>query len=262
MRDVSSLTKGKKSDIFALGYFLDSITEFTPDVASTPQNYPVFGSDDNLTGLTIDNGTLSLTFLAKDESNNAFLDLITGQDPGTVGFKIYRWSNSPMPISVWVNRKDNTNSYYRGGTLYKNFIPDPGLNAGSPDSDATRTFAGNCTTPIEITSGGIYGEMLTCSPTTNARQTVSGIKEVASGISGLQIIAVDTVSDSTKWQIEDVALSTQIFSGTGSHMIGQYILSGLTTLKTFDKIYAIYGIVGAGVYPNLPYTRGNMKYRS
>jgi len=261
-RDTSLLVKRKKEDVFCMGYFLDTVTEFSPDVGTTPQNYPVFGSDDNMVGLSVDTGALSMSFLAKDERNNIFLDLITNQDPGTSTFRVYNWARATTPVSIWVNRKDNNNSEYKGGIFFKNFQPDPGLPAGAPSDDTVRTFAGNCTAPTEIVSGGIFGEMLTLDLTSNFEATLANTPlHIKNGISGLQFIAVedDTV---TNWVTEDVELTASQFGGTGTTVSGQYILSGLTNLTSFTKVYAIYPIAGTGIYPNSPYTSSSLKYRS
>lgn len=259
-RDTSLLIKRKKEDVFCMGYFLDTVTEFTPDVSTTPQNYPVFGSDENMVGLSIDTGSLSLTLLAKDENNNTFLDLITNQDPGTSTFRVYDWAQATTPVSIWVNRKDNNNTRYRGGIFFKNFRPDPGLLAGAPNDDAVRTFAGNCIAPTEIVSGGIFGEMLTLTEAGEATLSQTPL-HISNGISGLQFIAVEDHT-ATNWNTEDVELMSTQFEGTGTTVSGQYILDGLTNISTFTKVYAIYPVAGVGIYPNSPYTTGALKYRT
>ena len=261
MRDSSKFIKRKKEDVYCMGYFLDTATDVVPATSTTPLTYHIFGTDEILTGMNVDTGTLSITMLDQDADNNAFLDLLSNQNPGTyAGGRQYSWSNVTTPVSVWINKKDNSNTYYRSATLFKNWRPTAGLSAGGPNDDTVRTFAGNSTAATEILSGCIFGELLTCTQTGVATLTkASTTMQLAGSVSGLQIIAIQ---DSTAVNLvtEDVPVSTNMI--VGGVVSGTYILSGCSTLTSFDKVYVIYAIKEQnGIYPNSPFTNTAQKYR-
>jgi hypothetical protein len=151
----SDLVKRKKEVVVAEGYVIDCATELTGAIDATSDTFHVFGQDDGIKDITVNNGTLSLTVFDK-ATNNVLLDALQKLDPDDTAMKPYNWNNI-YNTSVWANRLNTAGTQYTRSAFYGRWLPTPGMSAGDTNAKGTRTFAGNCDVPKEYTQP-ILGE--------------------------------------------------------------------------------------------------------
>lgn len=153
----SELVKRKKEHVFAEGYEIDTATELTGGVSADEEVLHIYGQDDPIVDITVNNATLSITVYDKKE-NNRLLEVLQRIDPGTTTNFKYDWANV-YESSVWANRFNATNTQYTRSVFYKNWLPVPGMTAGDTNAKGTRSFAGNAGLPKEY-NNPILGEKL------------------------------------------------------------------------------------------------------
>jgi len=153
----SELVKRKKEHVFAEGNEIDVATELTGGTSSTEEVIHIFGQDDPLVDINVDNSTLTITVYDK-ESNNKLFDALQRIDSATATTYQYKWDNV-YETTVWANRFNRANSEYTRSSFYKNWLPSPGMTAGDAAAKGTRSFTGNAAIPREY-NYPILGEKL------------------------------------------------------------------------------------------------------
>ena len=107
---------------------MDAATDVAPGTSASEEVSHVYGQEEVLTDIAVDNGTLSVTLYDK-KSNNDLLDVLQEQDPDYTGAKQYNWNNV-VETSVWINRKRKAEDQYLSSIFYKDWLPVPGQPAG------------------------------------------------------------------------------------------------------------------------------------
>jgi len=153
----SDLVRRKKEYVFVEGYFIDCANELTGGVDATSDVVHVFGQDDPIIDMNVDNGTLTVAAYDKKE-NNVILDALQQIDPTDTQTKRYNW-NDIYPATVWANRLNKDNNQYNRSIFYKNWMPNPAITSGDANAKGTRSFAGSSEVPEEFTKP-IYGEKI------------------------------------------------------------------------------------------------------
>jgi len=153
----SELVKRKKEHVFAEGYEIDVASELTGGTSATEEVIHIYGQDDPILDITVDNATLTITVYDKKD-NNKLIEALQRIDPDTDNATKYDWTNV-YETTTWANRFNATNTQYTRSVIYKNWLPVPGMTAGDASAKGTRTFAGNAGIPKEY-SLPILGEKL------------------------------------------------------------------------------------------------------
>ena len=195
----SDLIRRKKEIIFVEGYFIDCANELTGGIDATQDVIHIYGDDDPILDLTVNNATLTLQVYDKS-ANNTLLDVLQQDDPNDTSAKQYNWNNITQS-TVWANRINSANTQYVRSVLYKNWIPVPGMTAGDASARGTRSFAGNAEAVKEFTQP-ILGQKVRLS---------SG----ASGYTGTLAYAPVQVPDETVYALRVVAIEE---ARTGTHI--------------------------------------------
>lgn len=252
----SDLVKRKKEQVFAEGYFINCASDATGAVAATEDVIHIYGQDDPLLDMRVDNGTLSLTVYDKADNNN-LLDATTQKDPdfSATENRRYKWDDV-KETTVWINRKNMANDKYERSTFYKNWIPVPGMPTGAPETRNTRVFAGNCEIPKEYNQP-ILGEKLALTSGANgytatlAKETPLKIPDAAN-IYALRVVAIYEVragNEITTFNKEDLDITTSMVSSAGAISLTQ---SDLDEVTWPNAVYVNYLYDDdEGVYPTV-----------
>ena len=267
----SELVKRKKEHVFAEGYVIDTATELTGGVSADEEVLHIYGQDDPIVDIIVNNATLSITVFDKKE-NNRLLDVLQRIDSGdaSTDFK-YDWANV-YESTIWANRFNATNTQYTRSIVYKNWLPVPGLTAGDTNAKGTRTFAGNAGLPKEY-SEPILGEKLAlttgASGTSWTAQLAKAVpaaiplSTVEPGVSATTLYAIrvmavneqrDGSSNLTNFDTEDLAITTGMVSVSGAIAInGASAPTGdLNKLSWATHVYVNYLYSKSlGVYPSV-----------
>jgi len=267
----SELVKRKKEHVFAEGYEVDTATELTGGVAADEEVLHIYGQDDPIVDITVNNATLSITVYDKKE-NNRLLEVLQRIDPGTATNFKYDWANV-YETSVWANRFNATNTQYTRSVFYKNWLPVPGMTAGDTNAKGTRSFAGNAGLPKEYNhpilgekvalNTGASGTDWTASLTKAAPQAVPSAT-VEPGVSApdtlyaIRVMAINEQRDGsnllTHFDAEDLTITSSMVTSGGSIAIdGRSSPTGdLNKLTWATHVYVNYLYsASAGVYPTV-----------
>lgn len=228
----SDLVKRKKEQVFVEGYRINCATDITGGVAADETVSHVYGQDDVLTDINVNNGTLSLTIYDKKD-NNVLLDALQENDPNDAQAKQYNWNNV-VDTCVWINRKNTANTQYNRSTWYKGWLPVPGMSAGDPGAKGTRTFAGNSAAPREfsqpiigellaLSSGaGGYTTRLTYSPVQIPEESVYALRVIAMSVTRNPLTHISFISK------EDLVVDTTMVLANKNIVIDQADLESVT----------------------------------
>jgi len=137
----SDLVKRKKEQVFAEGYEIDVATELTGGISATEEVMHVYGDDDPIIDITVDNATLTINVYDKKE-NNKLLEALQRIDPDTSTDFIYKWDNV-YSTTIWANRFNDTRTQYIRSIVYQDWLPVPGMVTGDASARGARSFAGN-----------------------------------------------------------------------------------------------------------------------
>lgn len=265
----SDLVKRKKEHVFVEGYVIDAATELTGGVSAGEDVFHVYGQEDPITDITVNNATLSITVYDK-KTNNRLMDALNRIDSTTATNIVYDWNNV-YPTTVWANRFNVTNTQYSRSIIYKNWIPVPGMTSGDANAKGTRTFAGNSAVPREFNQP-IIGEKVKLTTgasgtTWTAQLTKQSLIAVPSAtlepgtsaatVYGLRVLAVQEERSGnvmTKFAAEDLSIDTAMISSGGLVTIdGRAAPTGdLGTLTWATHVYVNYLYSkNNGVYPNV-----------
>ena len=266
----SELVKRKKEHVFAEGYEIDTATELTGGVSADEEVLHIYGQDDPITDISVNNATLSITVYDK-ASNNKLLEALQRIDPGTATEFKYDWA-SVYETTVWSNRFNATNTQYTRSIVYKNWLPVPGLTSGDTNAKGTRTFAGNAVIPREY-SQPVLGEKLrlttgasgTTWTATLAKATPQSVPigtvepgvATAATLYAVRVMAVNeqrSGTDLTHFDAEDLTITTGMVSSAGAISIdGRSSPTGdLNKLSWATHVYVNYLYdKDTGVYPTI-----------
>ena len=267
----SELVKRKKEHVFAEGYEVDTATELSGGVSADEEVLHIYGQDDPIVDITVNNATLSITVYDKKE-NNRLLDVLQRIDPGTVTNFKYDWANV-YETSVWANRFNATNTQYTRSIFYKNWLPVPGLTSGDTNAKGTRSFAGNAGLPKEY-NNPILGEKVAlttgasglswtaqlgkASPLAVPNATVEPGVAAPATLYAIRVMAVNEQRDGggllTHFDADDLAITAGMVSVSGVIAInGAASPTGdLNKLTWATHVYVNYLYTASGgVYPTI-----------
>jgi hypothetical protein len=267
----SEFVKRKKEHVFVEGDLLEVASDLTGGVAATEETVHVYGSDDPISDITVDNGTLSITVYDK-ATNNLLLEALQRIDHDLVSATThyqYKWDNV-YETTVWVNRLNLANNQYTRSAIFKNWLPVPGLSAGDASAKGTRTFAGNCAIPREY-DDPIIGEkvLLTTGASgtdwtaTLAKATPQAVPNVSTtpGTTQTTYYAVRVVAvneerntDNTikNFDMEELTIDTDMVTSAGAVAIDGSTGGDLDKLTWATHVYVNYLYDdGLGVYPDI-----------
>ncbi len=185
--------------MFVEGYFIDCANELTGAIDATQDVIHIYGDDDPILDINVNNSTLTLQVYDK-ATNNTILDALQQDDPDDSNAKQYNWNNVTQS-TVWANRINSANTQYTRSILYKNWLPVPGMTAGDAAGKGTRSFAGN-SEPVREYTQPIIGQKI---------RLVSG----ASGYVGTLAYTPVQVPDESVYSLRVVAIEE---ARTGTHI--------------------------------------------
>jgi hypothetical protein len=260
----SDLQRRKKESIMVEGYEVDCATEVTGTSDATQDILHVYGDDNPIMDINVNNSALTLTVYDKT-GNNVLLDALQRLDPAHTGNKEYNWNNI-YPTTVWINRKNRGDSQYLKGFFYKNWLPVPAAPAGDAAAKGTRTFAGNSEVMKEYNQP-IIGEKIavssgssTCTYTGTLKYTPLAVPLSSPQVNALRLVAIKEVRNGleiTSFEEEDLDITSSMINPTTKGITitatDYKILSPCTLTHAYvnylyDKTSGIYPTVKA-TYP-------------
>lgn len=264
----SDFVKRKKEHVFAEGYELDCATELTGGASATEEVVHVYGKDDPILDINVDNATLSLTVYDKKD-NNRLLEALQRIDPDNNVNYVYKWDNV-YQTTVWANRFNPANNAYTRSIIYKNWLPVPGMSAGDAAAKGTRTFAGNASVPKEY-NHPILGEKLalttgasgTTFTATLAKATPQLVPEQilepgtsSTNLYAIRVMAINegprTANVLSHFDAEDLDITTTMVTSGGAITISAASGGDLKSLSWATHVYVNYLYnANAGVYPSV-----------
>lgn len=265
----SELVKRKKEHVFAEGYELDVATELTGGVAATEEVIHIYGQDDPISDITVDNATLTITVYDKKD-NNKLLEALQRIDPDQSGNWIYDWSNV-YETSIWANRFNIQNTEYTRSIIYKNWLPVPGMTSGDAAAKGTRSFTGNAGLPREYNQPIIGEKLALTTGATGTSWTATLAKATPLAIPlptgdpgvdvttkyAIRVMAIQEERDASnldKFDAEDLDITAAMVGSGGAIAIeGQASPTGdLNKLTWATHVYVNYLYSSSdGVYPDI-----------
>jgi len=261
----SELVKRKKEQVFAEGYLIDVASELTGTVAASEEVVHVYGQDDPILDINVDNSTLTVTVYDKEE-NNRLLEALQRVDPDTATTFQYKWDNI-YETTIWANRFNRSNTEYTRSVIYKNWLPVPGMPAGDAAAKGTRTFAGNGEIPREY-NYPIIGEKLALTTgatgyawtATLAKATPVAVPNVAikpgntaTTLYAIRVMAINEVRDGTSlaaFDQEELAIDAAMVDSNGTIRITGN--TDMDKLSWATHVYVNYLYTNSvGTYPEL-----------
>jgi hypothetical protein len=261
----SELVKRKKEHVFAEGYEIDVATELTGGTSATEEVIHVYGQDDPVLDINVDNATLTIAVYDKEE-NNRLLEALQRIDPDTATTFQYKWDNI-YETTIWANRYNRSNTEYTRSVLYKNWLPVPGMTSGDAAAKGTRSFAGNAAIPREY-NYPILGEKLALTTgasgynwtATLAKATPAAVPNVATTpgttpatLYAVRVMAVNEVRSGTSligFDAEELQIDADMVSVAGVVTIAGD--DDLDKLSWATHVYVNYLYTNTlGVYPSI-----------
>jgi len=238
----------KKEDVFVEGYFIDHANISTPDINKTDETFHLYGKDSPETDVQHNFGTLTLGVLDK-YTNNAILDLITGQDPADTAPHRYQVDDLTS-VHVWANVKDTKNTKYVKSWFMGGWSPGLPMPSGNPEAKAEVQIAGNGHLPYEfqgafilmkkVASGASVAMGDTPFPVPGSSPTVYAVSVKALNVTGS---APNEVIDQ-----EEVGVTAAMVTNAGNVVFSE-ILALLQSLTVVTHAAVYYLSTGTGVYP-------------
>ena len=234
----------KKEDIFVEGYFIDHMNVASPDINQQDEIFHLFGKDSPETDRLQNYGTLTVTVLDK-YTNNAILDLITGNDPGagTTSPRQYKTDDLGV-VNIWANVKDQLNTKYIKSWILTSWTPGMPMPSGNPEAKAAVQITGNGDLPRQFQNAAIL------------------MKKVASGAANIgatpvlvpgetnYAVAVKAINEGATFDQEDLRVSAAMISSAGA-ISWTEVLAALTDLTAVTHLAVYYLYTGTGVYPDV-----------
>lgn len=232
----------KKEDIFVEGYFIDHMNVASPDINQQDEIFHLFGKDSPETDRLQNYGTLSVTVLDK-YTNNAILDLITGNDPGSAAIRQYN-TNDLTVVNIWANVKNAQNTSYIKSWILESWTPGMPMPSGNPEAKAAVQITGNGNLPRQFQGAAIL------------------MKKVASGAANIgatpvlvpnetnYAVAVKAINAGSTFEQEDLRVSAAMISSAGA-ISWVEVLAALVDLTAVTHLAVYYLYTGTGVYPDV-----------
>lgn len=260
----SQLVKRKKEHVFAEGYQIDVATELTGGVAATEEVMHIYGDDDPIIDVTVDNATLTINVYDKKE-NNRLLEALQRIDPDTATDFIYKWDNV-YSTSVWANRFNSTNTQYTRSVIYKDWLPVPGMASGDASARGTRSFAGNAKIPREY-KHPISGEKKALTTGASGTSWTAQLDRVPRAVPAetlepgttstttyaIRVVAINEQrngTDLTHFDAESLTIDAEMVTVTGAIAIDGANDLGDLSWATHVYVNYLYD-AGLGVYPSI-----------
>jgi len=234
----------KKEDIFVEGYFIDHMNVASPDINQQDEIFHLFGKDSPETDRLQNYGTLTVTVLDK-YTNNAILDLITGNDPGagTTSPRQYN-TNDLTVVNIWANVKNAQNTQYVKSWILESWTPGMPMPSGNPEAKAAVQITGNGNLPRQFQNAAIL------------------MKKVASGAANIgatpvlvpgetnYAVAVKAINAGATFDQEDLIVSAAMITSSGA-ISWTEVLAALINLTSVTHLAVYYLYTGTGVYPTV-----------
>lgn len=231
----------KKEDIFCEGYFINHANVATPDVNQQDEIFHLFGKDSPETDRLQNYGTLTLTVLDL-YTNNAILDLITGNDPGVSTVRQYK-TDDLTSVHIWANVKNALNTQYVKSWILESWNPGMPMPSGNPEAKAAVSIVGNANLPRQF-QGAFISMKKVASGAANIGDTpvlVPGETNYAVAVKALNIGSV--------LDAEEVPVSAAMISSSGAISWSEVLAN--ITLTPITHLAVYYLKTGAGVYPTV-----------
>ena len=259
----SELVKRKKEHVFAEGYEIDVANELTGGISATEEVIHIYGDDDPIIDITVDNATLTINVYDKKE-NNRLLEALQRIDPDTATDFIYKWDNV-YSTTIWANRYNATNTEYIRSVIYQDWLPVSGQPTGDASARGTRSFAGNAKIPREY-KHPILGEKVTLTTGANgtswtaqlAKATPRAVpsETLEPGTTAVTLYAIRVVvineqrsgTTLTHFDAENLTIDAAMVSSSGAVAIDG--ANDISALSWGTHVYVNYLYDGnTGVYP-------------
>ena len=261
----SELVKRKKEHVFAEGYEIDVANELTGGIAASEEVIHVYGDDDPIIDITVDNATLTINVYDKKE-NNRLLEALQRIDPGTAIDFVYKWDNV-YSTTIWANRYNATNTEYIRSVVYQDWLPVPGMTSGDASARGTRSFAGNAKIPREykhpilgekvaLTTGASgtswTAQLAKATPRAVPSETLEpGTASVT--LYAIRVVAVNEQRDGTSlthFDAENLTIDAEMVSSSGAIAIDG--TDDISVLDWATHVYVNYlYTANTGVYPSI-----------
>lgn len=251
----SDLVKRKKEIVFVEGYFIDCANELTGAVDATQDVIHIFGDDDPILDIAVNNSTLTLQVYDK-ASNNDLLDVLQQDDPNDTANKQYNWNNV-YQTSVWANRINTANTQYTRSVFYKNWLPVPGMNSGDTNAKGVRSLSGNAEPTKEFNQPIVGNKVRLTSGASGYTGTIAytPLQVPDESVYALRVVAIQETRSGTHisaFNTEELTITASMVTSAKAVVIPQTSLVG--TLKNCGPNYAYVNYLydkTLGVYPTL-----------
>ena len=261
----SELVKRKKEHVFAEGYEIDVANELTGGISATEEVIHIYGDDDPIIDITVDNATLTINVYDKKE-NNRLLEALQRIDPDTATDFIYKWDNV-YSTTIWANRYNATNTEYIRSIIYQDWLPVPGMVSGDASARGTRSFAGNAKIPREY-KHPILGEKVALTTGANGTTWTAQLAKAAPravpsetlepGTTAVTLYAIRVVvineqrsgTTLTHFDAENLTIDAAMVSSSGAIAIDG--ANDISAVSWGTHVYVNYLYDGeTGVYPTI-----------
>lgn len=242
----------KAEQIFADGYFLDHANDAVPGLDRADETFHLFGFDSPETDVQHNYGNLTLSLLDK-YTNNALLDLVTGQDPSSTAVKQYRVADL-SGVSIWANVKNAAGTSYVKSWIISSWVPGMPMPSGAPNDKAVYSVSGNGDLPRQF-----QGAWLMAKKVASGGAPSLGVTPVVVPGQAVYAVEVRAIDETVGFTQQTVQVSATLVDATG--LINWTELDTLATdlANTPTDAYVIFLQTGAGVYPTVANTPDGLR---
>jgi hypothetical protein len=235
----------KKEVIFVDGYYIDHANDAVPGVDAADETFHIYGVDSPETDRQHNFGTLTIGLLDK-YTNNALLDVITGQDPDATTPKQYKVSDLTT-VHVWANVKDERNTKYVKAWFLGSWNASLPLPSGDPNAKAQYTIAGNGDLPREFQDCWITTKKVA----SGGSPTLGVTPLEVPGETGVYAVAIRAIDETGGGFVqEEVTPSAAMVSSAGAITMSA-IEAVLEDLTVVTDVFVYFLQSGTGVYPTV-----------
>lgn len=251
----------KFEDIMVEGYFIDHAMDVIPSFEETDETFHLYGKNDPDTDKQINVGRLQLSVYDK-YTNNAILDLATGNDPGVGVTVVKQYRTADLTaISVWGNVKNQVQTAYVKSYFVPNWTPGMPMPSGGANDKAQFQFNGQSGLHEMFENAWITGRKVASSALMAVNATPVVLPREAN-IYAIRIMAInDLTGTGGQFETEDIAPTNAMFPQTGILSIAA-IGPAVTQLATVSHVYVNFLQTGAGIYPTVNGPTSGIKLRS
>jgi len=241
----------KKEDIFAEGFFIDHATDVTPNVDKSDESNHLYGKDSPEADVQHNQGTLTIAVLDKF-SNNALMDLITGQDPAAALPKRYDIDDLTS-VHVWANVRDRKNTQYIKSWLIAGWSPGMPLPSGDANAKAQVQMQGNGNLPRQFEGAWIKSAKVAsgASPVPLGSTPVI-VPGLPANMYAISVRAIN--SGANLFDQEELDVTPTLVTAAG--LVWPEVLTQ-TSLAAVTHAMVLFLQTGAGIYPTV--TMGKLR---